>query len=832
MTHQPAGNRSSTACRRLTVGSSSTARCRSRRALPIVDAVAVERRCAGCARRRSPRSAAPRAPSLRRGQRRCATLVVTLLSGRYEVLETLGAGGEARVVKALDRQHDRLVALKIRPVRDERGARGAARARRACCSACRRTRRCRSSARTSSTATTTSSRWTGSTAPTSRRCCASAGARASRRRACCAYLAEAAEALTHLHAQTPPVIHGDVKPGEPDPHPGRAGSSSSTSGSRRRRTRRGAARARRGYRAPELAAGGAPSRASDVYALAATAFALLTGAPPAGVLPDLGGHRPGAGRAARGRDPARAGDRSGAAARDAGRARRAAARRLGADAADRRAHVLHVGHRGLDGAVGARPGGDGRGARPPRRADRRRRRGARRPLPRSRWARATRPCRCSTRRRDAVAGARSPRTRALGAEPWPDGLRIAVALRAAHRRGRAARRRLLRPTRQPRGARARRRPTAARSCSRSVDGGARRRRTCPTAASLVDLGPHRLTRRRGAERIFARRRPGVDAPPPATECPYRGLLAFEADDRALLLRARGRWSADLVGRLAPGRLLARRRRLGQRQVVGAARRADRRGRRRRGARGRRAPAHDARAPSRRSTCADAPRRSLVVDQFEELFTLCDDADAARALRRRAARAPRARRDRPARRLLRRAGRPSRARRARSPRNQVLLGAMTRRRAAPRGRPSRRGSPACGSSRGSSTLIAARRRGRAGRAAAALARAARDLGAARRAHADRRRATAPAAASRRRSRGRPTRVVDALPAEQRPLAAQRVPAADRARRGRRGHAPARADRRARPAGRRRATPSRRCSSGSPTPGSSRSATARPRSRTRC
>src|SRR3954453_22767531 len=31
----------------------------------------------------------------------------------------LGAGGEARVVKALDRQHDRIVALKIRPAGDD-----------------------------------------------------------------------------------------------------------------------------------------------------------------------------------------------------------------------------------------------------------------------------------------------------------------------------------------------------------------------------------------------------------------------------------------------------------------------------------------------------------------------------------------------------------------------------------------------------------------------------------------------------------------------------------------------------------------------------------------
>ena len=43
-----------------------------------------------------------------------------LIKDRYEVLETLGAGGEGHVVKALDRQHDRFVALKIREVRDER----------------------------------------------------------------------------------------------------------------------------------------------------------------------------------------------------------------------------------------------------------------------------------------------------------------------------------------------------------------------------------------------------------------------------------------------------------------------------------------------------------------------------------------------------------------------------------------------------------------------------------------------------------------------------------------------------------------------------------------
>ena len=44
--------------------------------------------------------------------------MATLIRERYEPLETLGAGGEARVIKALDRQHGRFVALKIRSVRD------------------------------------------------------------------------------------------------------------------------------------------------------------------------------------------------------------------------------------------------------------------------------------------------------------------------------------------------------------------------------------------------------------------------------------------------------------------------------------------------------------------------------------------------------------------------------------------------------------------------------------------------------------------------------------------------------------------------------------------
>ena len=43
-----------------------------------------------------------------------------------------------------------------------------------------------------------------------------------------------------------------------------------------------------GYVAPEVAAGARPTAASDVYSLAATAVALLTGEPPSGGVPSWG----------------------------------------------------------------------------------------------------------------------------------------------------------------------------------------------------------------------------------------------------------------------------------------------------------------------------------------------------------------------------------------------------------------------------------------------------------------------------------------------------------------------------------------------------------------
>ena len=96
------------------------------------------------------------------------------------------------------------------------------------------------------------------------------------------WIMQAAEALTFVHDTG--GVHGDVKPANLVLDPaGRivlVGSDSSTS--RRPVPPAGTP----GFRAPELAAGAAPDRATDIYGLAATTFALLTGTAPSGALPN------------------------------------------------------------------------------------------------------------------------------------------------------------------------------------------------------------------------------------------------------------------------------------------------------------------------------------------------------------------------------------------------------------------------------------------------------------------------------------------------------------------------------------------------------------------
>src|SRR5918996_1229250 len=213
-----------------------------------------------------------------------------LIKDRYEVVETLGAGGEGRVVKALDRQHDRLVALKIRAVRDDRLRDDLL-----------------SEARIllavpphpalplvredffDGERYVVAMDWVEGTDLA--RLLAERGRPGLAPSSVLAYLAQAAEALTHLHSQDPSVIHGDVKPAN----------LILTNGGRVKLVDFGmssfpAAPGRRagtpGFRAPELAADGVPSRATDIFAFAATGFALLSGAAPSGVLPPWDGIEP------------------------------------------------------------------------------------------------------------------------------------------------------------------------------------------------------------------------------------------------------------------------------------------------------------------------------------------------------------------------------------------------------------------------------------------------------------------------------------------------------------------------------------------------------------
>src|SRR3954447_16414403 len=137
-----------------------------------------------------------------------ATPVRRLIKDRYEVLETLGGGGEGIVVKALDRQHDRFVALKIREVRDNRQRDDLLNEARVLLAvpphpALPLVREdffdgdrylvAMDWVDGTDLAVLLGERGAPGLAPSS----------------VLAYLAEAAEALTHLHSQDPPVIHGD-----------------------------------------------------------------------------------------------------------------------------------------------------------------------------------------------------------------------------------------------------------------------------------------------------------------------------------------------------------------------------------------------------------------------------------------------------------------------------------------------------------------------------------------------------------------------------------------------------------------------------------------------
>ena len=447
-----------------------------------------------------------------------------LLRDRYEPLEVVGAGAQGRVIKALDHLHDRSVALKVRAVRSETDR-----------------------AALLSEARTLFGLPPSPHLPIARedffegddyvivmdwvegtnldRILHAEGRPGLPPTLVLAWLADAAAALTHLHTHEPPVIHGDVKPANLIlTRGGRVslvdfGASSTPA----RPGRRGGTP---GFAAPERALRGESTRASDIYSLAATAFALLTGEPPTGIRPPWTGVEPAlaaqlevAIREGLATDPVHRVTTPGELV-ERMRAGWASSLPTGVltffltdivgstalwesqPGAMSQAVVLHdktiatavEGHAGrLIHAMGESDATV------------------------SVFASST----------DAVAAA-IDLPRALREVDWPGGLpietRVALHTGEAEQRDGAyygatinltARLRALADSGQ----------VFLSSTTASLV-----RDHLPDGASLVDLGPARLRERGNGETIYAVVAPGVDAPPPGADCPYPGLIAFSSAD--------------------------------------------------------------------------------------------------------------------------------------------------------------------------------------------------------------------------------------------------------------------------------------------------------------
>jgi class 3 adenylate cyclase/WD40 repeat protein/tRNA A-37 threonylcarbamoyl transferase component Bud32/energy-coupling factor transporter ATP-binding protein EcfA2 len=562
------------------------------------------------------------------GQRRRPPSEV--LKGRYELLEVLGSGGEARVVKALDRQHMRLVALKLRPVGSELGRDDLLR-----------------EARVLLGVTPHPSLplvredffdgaqyvvvmdWVDGTDLA--RLLGDKGTPGLPLSSVLAYVAEAAEALTFLYGHDPPIVHGDVKPANLILT--RGGhvklvdfGLSSTLGMEGQR--RGSA----GYRAPELEAGGPPSRASDVYALTATAFALLTGAPPAGETSTW--ERLDAGLTA--------GLDAGLAAVQVSRLEAAFTAGLAADPALRPGSPGELVERLRAGWVSTLPTGvvtvclsDIEGStrlwenRPAEMAESLVRHDDL--IARAVEAHDGRFVK-SMGEGDSTASvfesaaqavrAAIEATRALAQEPWPDGAPIRV--RFGLHTGEVQRRdgiylgTTVNLAARVRGA-AGGGEILLSEATAAVAGG-----DLPDGYAIVDLGHHKLKGIRSPQSLKALTGPGLATETAAADCPYRGLLAFQPRDRHLFF-GREEVIGEVLARMAPGRLLA---------VVGASGSGKSSLLRAGVIAAVTAGEHPAADGARLITPGAEPpleldddaHELLVVDQFEEIYTQCHDLE--------------------------------------------------------------------------------------------------------------------------------------------------------------------------------------------------------------
>jgi WD40 repeat protein/class 3 adenylate cyclase/tRNA A-37 threonylcarbamoyl transferase component Bud32 len=541
-----------------------------------------------------------------------------LIRGRYEPLVTVGWGGEARVVKALDHQHQRYVALKIRSSRGEGGREQLLREARLLLGlpphpALPLVREdffiedeyivVMDWVDGTDLGMILRDRGTPGLAPSS----------------VVAYVAEASEALTFLHSQDPPIIHGDVKPRNLILTRGGHvklvdfGLSSTPGGTFRRA-------GTPGYRAPELAAGEAPSRASDVYALAATAFTLLSGAPPAGVLPVLAGLEPA--QAAQLTEALRLGLATDPERRPATPGELVERLRAGWSAT-LPTGILTFCLTDIVGSTSLWESNPGAMAQALVRHDELLAQAVE--ASGGRFVKAMgegdRTVSVFESASDAVRGAIAG-TSALAGEKWPAAITLRV--RCGIHTGEAERRSgnyFGPPVNLAARLRAEAEPgeiLLSGLAAELVTG------QLPADYSLVDLGSHRLRGVQASEQIYAISGPGVTAPVASSDCPYRGLFPFGADDRGLFF-GREDIVRSMLNRLSPGILLA---------LVGAS-----------GSgkssvlRAGLVAATEAGeiagitkttviqpGPEPPSGIAADAETLVVVDQFEELYTVCRDAD--------------------------------------------------------------------------------------------------------------------------------------------------------------------------------------------------------------
>jgi WD40 repeat protein/class 3 adenylate cyclase/predicted Ser/Thr protein kinase len=546
-------------------------------------------------------------------------VIAGLLADRYEPLEVVGSGGEGHVLRALDRQHERLVALKVRSARAGSARRELLREARILLSL-----------------------EPHAGLPVVRddffhddeyvivmdwiegtdlgRLLAEQGTPGLAPSSVLRSIAQAAEALTFLHRHDPPVVHGDVKPANLVlTERGRivlVDFGISSTGDRVARA------GTPGFVAPEVAAGEQPTRASDIYSLAMTAFTLLTGSPPRGGAPSW----PGGIDAERRRvfeEAIRLGTATDPVRRPSSAGEFVERLRAGWEA-DLPSGVVTLCMTDIEDSTGL-------------------------------WEVHPTAMRAVLVRHDAMvarvveghggrllesmgegdstvsvftgatdaARAASDLVKAMTAEPWPDEVR--VRLRVGLHTGeadiggghlgptanRAARIRALADGGQV---------FLSQTTAQLVEA------RLPAGFGLVDLGPHTLRGFDRPENVYALSTPSLAAPPSPAECPYRGLLEFEAEDADLFFGRDG-VLADVLTRIAARPFVAivgpsgsGKSSLARAGVIAAARRGDLAG----------VSSTIVLTPGPDPPTAleaanpDDPAELLVVDQLEEAFTLCPD----------------------------------------------------------------------------------------------------------------------------------------------------------------------------------------------------------------